>query len=144
VPGLAVAEAWLRDGQCSESQEIVRHGLVVKRQLQTYKNLNSRRQHQNTQSRSLVDNQQRKVDLAAGTYRQARLARLALVHVVGACHWRTLEKADLRLPEDEEEAKKRKQRAMKGKRKEARAVNENGEVRGVPGMGEKTRLVSWI
>ncbi|KAJ7302498.1 hypothetical protein DFH08DRAFT_918916 [Mycena albidolilacea] len=41
VPGL-VAEARLRDGQCSESLEIFRHGLVVKRWLQTYKNLNSR------------------------------------------------------------------------------------------------------
>ncbi|KAJ7898178.1 hypothetical protein B0H14DRAFT_2277722, partial [Mycena olivaceomarginata] len=134
----------LCDGQCSESLEIVRHGLVVKRRLQTYKNLNSHRQHQNTWSRSLVDNQQRKVDLAAGTYQQACLSQLALVHVAGACHWRTLEKADLRLPEDEEEAKKRRQRAMKGKRKEAWAMNENGEVRGVPGMGEKTRLMSWI
>ncbi|KAJ7301884.1 hypothetical protein DFH08DRAFT_978318 [Mycena albidolilacea] len=33
---------------------------------------------------------------------------------------------------------------MKGKRKEAAQENENGEVRGVPGMGEKNRLVSWI
>jgi hypothetical protein len=46
--------------------------------------------------------------------------------------------------EDEEEAKKRKQRAMKGKRKEAAQENEQGEVRGVPGMGEKNRLISWI
>ncbi|KAJ7358297.1 hypothetical protein DFH08DRAFT_953471 [Mycena albidolilacea] len=144
VPGLAVAEARLCDGQCSESLEVVRHGLIVKRRLQTYKTLNSRRQHQNTRSRSLVDGQQRKVDLAAATYRQARLARLALVHAAGPCSWRTLEKADLHLPEDEEEAKKRRQRAMKSKRKEARQVNENGEVRGVPGMGEKNRLTSWI
>jgi hypothetical protein len=53
-------------------------------------------------------------------------------------------KADLRLPEDKEEAKRRKQRAMKGKKKEAQQVNENGEVRGVPGMGEKMRVTSWI
>jgi hypothetical protein len=33
---------------------------------------------------------------------------------------------------------------MKGKRKEAAQENENGEVRGVPGMGEKNCLVSWI
>ncbi|KAJ7692492.1 hypothetical protein B0H14DRAFT_3531468 [Mycena olivaceomarginata] len=126
VSGLALAEARLRDGQCSESLEAIRHGLT------------------NTRSRSLVDNQQQKIDLAARTYRQARAARLALVYVAGECGWRALEKEDLRLPEDEEEAKRRKQRAMKGKRKEAAQVNENGEVRGVPGMGEKTRLVSWI
>ncbi|KAJ7315538.1 hypothetical protein DFH08DRAFT_971894 [Mycena albidolilacea] len=144
VPGLAVAEARLCDGQCSESLEVVRHGLIVKRRLQTYKTLNSRHQHQNTRSRSLVDGQQRKVDLVAATYRQARLARLVLVHAAGPCSWCALEKADLRLPEDEEEAKKRRQRTMKSKRKEARQVNENGEVRGVPGMGEKNRLTSWI
>ncbi|KAJ7763899.1 hypothetical protein B0H14DRAFT_2633688 [Mycena olivaceomarginata] len=33
---------------------------------------------------------------------------------------------------------------MKGKRKEAVQVNKNGEVRGVPGMGEKNHLISWI
>jgi hypothetical protein len=39
---------------------------------------------------------------------------------------------------------RRRQRAMKGKRKEAQQVNENGKVRGVPGMGEKTRITLWI
>ncbi|KAJ7691679.1 hypothetical protein B0H14DRAFT_3531790, partial [Mycena olivaceomarginata] len=125
VSGLAVAEARLRDGQCSESLEAIRHGLTVKKRLQTYKALNSRRQHQNTRSRTLVDGQQQKIDLAASRYRQARAARLVLVHVAGECSWRALEKADLRLPEDEEEAKRRRQRAMKGKRKEAAQVNEN-------------------
>ncbi|KAJ7797241.1 hypothetical protein B0H14DRAFT_3493974 [Mycena olivaceomarginata] len=124
VPGLALAEARLRDGQCSESLEAIRHGLTVKKRLQTYKTLNSRCQHQNTRSRTLVDGQQQKIDLAART-------------------WHALEKGDLQLPEDEE-ARRRKQRAMKGKRKEAAQVNENGEVQGVPGMGEKNRLVSWI
>ncbi|KAJ7756133.1 hypothetical protein B0H14DRAFT_2635188 [Mycena olivaceomarginata] len=141
VSGLTLAEARLCDGQCSESLEAIRHGLTIKKCLQTYKTLHSRRQHQNTRSRTLVDGQQQKIDLAARTYRQARLA---LVHVAGPCSWRALEKGDLRLPEDEEEAKRRKQRVMKGKRKEAAQVNENGEVRGVPGMGEKNRLVSWI
>ncbi|KAF7343557.1 CxC2 domain-containing protein [Mycena sanguinolenta] len=144
VPGLAAAEARLRDAQCSESLDQIRHGLTVKKRLQTYKSLNSRRQHQNTRARSLVDNQQRKIDLAAGTYRCARAVRLALVDIVGPSGWQKLEKADLRLPEDEEEAKRRKQRAMKGKRKKAAELNENGEVQGVPGMGEKSRLISWI
>jgi hypothetical protein len=144
VPGLAFSEARLRDAQCNESLGNIRHGLIVKKRLQTYKTLNSRRQHQNTRSRGLVDGQQRKVDLGAATYRQARAARLKLEHVAGASGWRPLEKGDLRLPEDEEEAKRRRQRAMKGKRKEAAQENESGEVRGVPGMGEKTRLVSWI
>ncbi|KAJ7354323.1 hypothetical protein DFH08DRAFT_955717 [Mycena albidolilacea] len=125
-----------------ESLEAIRHGLIVKRRLQMYKTLNSHRQHQNTHSRTLVDGQQQKIDLAARKYRQARAACLALAPAAGECSWHALEKSDLRLPEDEEEAKKRRQRAMKGKQKEAAQVNENGEVRGVPGMGEKNCLVS--
>jgi hypothetical protein len=55
-----------------------------------------------------------------------------------------LEKGDLRLPEDEEEAKRRRQHAMKSKQNEAQQVNENGKVRGVLGMGEKNHLMLWI
>jgi hypothetical protein len=76
VPGLALAEARLRDGQCSESLEAIHHSLTVKKRLQTYKTLNSRRQHQNTRSRTLVDGQQQKIDLAARTYRQAHTVQL--------------------------------------------------------------------
>ncbi|KAF8194503.1 hypothetical protein K438DRAFT_2129700 [Mycena galopus ATCC 62051] len=138
APGLAAAEARLRDGQCRESLDQIRHALTVKRRLQTYKTLSSRHQHQNTRARGLVDGQQRRVGLAAGTYRQARLA---LTHIAGTCDWRVLENEDLRLIEDEEEAKKKKQRAMKSKRKEAAQVNENGEVQGVP---ENRHLILWI
>jgi hypothetical protein len=97
--------------------DVIRHSLTVKKRLQTYKSLNAHRQHQNTRARGIIDNQQHKVDLGARTYRQARVARIALAHVAGETGWKQLEKADLRLPEDEEEAKRRRQRAMKGKRK---------------------------
>ncbi|KAJ7763898.1 hypothetical protein B0H14DRAFT_3510550 [Mycena olivaceomarginata] len=50
VPGLALAEARLRDAQCNESLGNIRHSLIVKKRLQTYKTLNYRRQHQNTRS----------------------------------------------------------------------------------------------
>jgi hypothetical protein len=56
------------------------------------------------------------------------LVTLALAHATGNASWRALEKADLQLLEDEEEAKRKKQRAMKGKRKEAAQVNEEGEI----------------
>ncbi|KAJ7805529.1 hypothetical protein B0H14DRAFT_2611299 [Mycena olivaceomarginata] len=144
VPELAAAEAHLRDAQCAGSLDLIHHGLGVKRRLQTYKTIHSRHQHQTTRSRSLLDSQHRKIEAAAATYRQVRLARLALAHVAGSASWRPLEKADLRLLENEEEVKKRKQRAMKGKRKETTQENEQREVRGVPGMGEKSRLISWI
>ncbi|KAJ7693118.1 hypothetical protein B0H14DRAFT_2651465 [Mycena olivaceomarginata] len=85
VPDIAIAEARLHDAQCSESLEVLRHGLIIKR-------------------------------------------RAADVQDTELPPWRALEKADLQLPEDEE-AKRRKQCAMKGKRKEAQQVNKNGEGR---------------
>ncbi|KAJ7820068.1 hypothetical protein B0H14DRAFT_3472556 [Mycena olivaceomarginata] len=114
--GLSPAQARRRS---LESLEAIRHGLTVKKRLQTYKTLHSRHQHQNTRSRSLVDNQQQKIDpgcpyISPGT-RSASGTSLRR----GECGWHALEKEDLQLPEDEEEAKRRKQRAMKGKRKEA-------------------------
>ncbi|KAJ6471042.1 hypothetical protein C8R45DRAFT_1218231 [Mycena sanguinolenta] len=108
APGLASAEARLRDAQCSESLDNIRHALIVKRRLQTYRGINSRHQHQNTCSRGLVDSQQDKVDVGARTYRAARAACIALEHVAGTSSWHALEKDDLRLPEDEEEAKRKK------------------------------------
>ncbi|KAJ7825921.1 hypothetical protein B0H14DRAFT_3725728 [Mycena olivaceomarginata] len=116
VPEIAIAKARLRNAQCSESLEVIRHSLIVKRRLQTYKTLNSRCQHQNTRSRTLVDGQQRKIDLAAATYQQVRTARLALVHAAGPCSWCALEKqkGDLRLPEDEEEAMRHEGQAEGG------------------------------
>ncbi|KAF7342685.1 CxC2 domain-containing protein [Mycena sanguinolenta] len=88
--------------------------------------------------------QQDKVDSAARTYRNARAARIALNHVAGTSTWQELQKDDLRLPEDEEEAKRRQQHAMKGKRQHAAQLNADGEVCGMPGMGEKSCLTSWI
>ncbi|KAF8208554.1 hypothetical protein K438DRAFT_1961156 [Mycena galopus ATCC 62051] len=130
LDGLAAAEARLHNSQCSEHLDTVHHGLIVKKRLQTYQSQNSRHQQQNTRARTIVDAQQKTVDLAAATYREARAARMGLDHIAGPSGWRALEKADVRLPEDEEEAKKRKQRAMKSKRKEAAQVNESGEAVG--------------
>ncbi|KAF8160335.1 hypothetical protein K438DRAFT_1985759 [Mycena galopus ATCC 62051] len=107
APGLAAAEARLRYAQCSESLDQIHHGLTVKRWLQMYKTLSSRHQHQNTRLRGIVDRQQRKVDLVAGTYQQVRKAHLVLTHVAGTCDWRVLEKVDLQLLKDDEEAKKK-------------------------------------
>ncbi|KAF8217593.1 hypothetical protein K438DRAFT_1746895 [Mycena galopus ATCC 62051] len=134
VPGLVAAEVRLcNDSPQSNGQEAAT----------MYRARNSQHQHQNMCARGIMDGQQEKIDLAAGTYRQARAACITLSHVVGTSSWRALKKADLRLMEDEE-AKQKAQRVMKGKRKEASQENKNGEVHRVPGMGEKSRLISWI
>ncbi|KAJ7358346.1 hypothetical protein DFH08DRAFT_802181 [Mycena albidolilacea] len=142
VSGLTLAEVRLCDGQCSESLEAIRHGLTIKKHLQTYKTLlppAPEHVFKNACRQSAAEDRPRCPYLSAGTH-----------GVPGTrprcrpCSWCALEKRDLQLPKDEEEAKRRKQCAMKGKRKEVAQVNENGEVRGVPGMGEKNRLISWI
>ncbi|KAJ7788324.1 hypothetical protein B0H14DRAFT_3504322 [Mycena olivaceomarginata] len=98
VEGLAAAEARLCDVQCGESLDQMRHELTCK------------------------------INKSAATYRQARLTHLALIPIAGSADWRALHLGDVRMMEDEEEAKKRKQQVMKGKRKEAARENEYGEV----------------
>ncbi|KAJ7669056.1 hypothetical protein B0H14DRAFT_3538816 [Mycena olivaceomarginata] len=67
VSGLAAAEARLRDGQCGKSLEAIRHGLIVKRRLQTYKTLNlPPPAPEPTRSRTLVDRAWRSLQLAGG------------------------------------------------------------------------------
>jgi hypothetical protein len=82
APELAASEARLQDAQCSGSLDLIRHGISVKKWLPTYKQLNARRQHQNTRSRSLLDMQQWKIDVAAATYRNAHKARLPVMRVL--------------------------------------------------------------
>ncbi|KAJ7862390.1 hypothetical protein B0H14DRAFT_3444766 [Mycena olivaceomarginata] len=116
VPELAAAEARLRDAQCAGS-------------------LDPHPPRSWGQEKAADLQNHTLAPPAPNDAVEARLARLALAHVAGSASWRPLEKADLWLLEDEEEAKKRKQRTMKGKCKEAAQENEQGEVRGVPGMG---------
>ncbi|KAE9391441.1 hypothetical protein BT96DRAFT_1001297 [Gymnopus androsaceus JB14] len=115
------------DAQCGLALDQLRHSLLVKRHLYTYKNNNARKQKAASRSRTLLDNQQKKVDLATATYRRARFAKASILGEdnVG---WRKLEQSDIRMMGDEEEEKKKKQRAMKSRRKEAAMVNEHGQV----------------
>lgn len=140
---LASIESRFRDAQCNMALDQLRHGLLIKRRLYTYKNNNSRKQKSTTRSRTLLDNQQKKIDLAASAYRRARFAKSAIVGEANV-GWRKLEQSDIRMMEDEEEAKKKKQRAMKSRRKEAAKVNEHGQLSGIPGAGQSRFLMSWI
>ncbi|KAJ3749798.1 hypothetical protein EV360DRAFT_56774, partial [Lentinula raphanica] len=140
---LAHFESRFRDGQCSSSLNAIRHGLLVKRRLYTYKTNHVPKQKQSARSRTLLDNHQRKIDLAVATYRHAWNAKCRLVgeESVG---WRKLAQEDVRMLEDEEEERKKEQRPMKSRRKEAELVNEHGGIKGISGAGESRRLVSWI
>lgn len=142
-PALASHELRYRDAQCASSLHALRHALLVKRRLYTFKNINSRKQMNTTRSRSLLDNQQRKIDIEATSYRRAWFAKVALVGEEAA-GWRKLEPQDIRMMGDEEEEKKKKYRAMKSQRKEAAKINEDGGIQGVPGAGSSTQLISWI
>ncbi|KAJ3766072.1 hypothetical protein FB446DRAFT_654334, partial [Lentinula raphanica] len=132
-----------RDGQCSSSLDAIRHSLLVKRRLYTYKMNHVRKQKQSARSRTLLDNQQRKIDLAVATYRHAWKAKCRLVgeESVG---WHKLLQEDVRMLEDDEEERRKEQWLMKSRRKEAALVNEHGDVQGIPGAGESRRVISWI
>ncbi|KAJ3970820.1 hypothetical protein EV361DRAFT_801298, partial [Lentinula raphanica] len=140
---LASIESKYRDGQCSSSLDSIRHGLLVKRRLYTYKTNHVRKQKQSARSRTLLDNHQRKIDLAVSTYRHAWSAKCRLVgeESVG---WHKLLQEDVRMLEDEEEERRKDQRPMKSRRKEAALVNEHGGIKGIEGAGESRRLISWI
>lgn len=140
---LAKHELRYRDAQCSSSLHSLRHALLVKRRLYTYKNINARKQMNTLRSRTLLNNQQRKIDLDAASYRRGRFAKVALVGETDA-GWRKLEPQDVRMMGDEEEEKRKKQRAMKSRRKEAAQVNQDGQIQGIAGAGAGTQLISWI
>lgn len=153
---LAEIESRFRDGQCSSSLHDLRHGLLVKRRIYTFKTIHVRKQKKSTRSRTLLKNQQNRIDSAAATYRRAHAAKGALVgsyirgdpkatkatdEMVG---WHTLQDADIRMMVDAEEEERRKQRPMKSRQKEAKKLNADGNIQGIPGAGEGRRVISWI
>ncbi|KIK50388.1 hypothetical protein GYMLUDRAFT_104396, partial [Collybiopsis luxurians FD-317 M1] len=131
------------NAQCTASLDQIRHGLLVKRRLYTYKTNNAQKQRSATRSRTLLDHQQRKIDLAAATYRRAWAAKASVVGE-DKVRWRRLMVSDVRMLGDEEEEKKQKHRAMKGKQKEARKENKHGEIQGIAGAGSSRATTSWI
>ncbi|KAE9398405.1 hypothetical protein BT96DRAFT_957616 [Gymnopus androsaceus JB14] len=115
-PTLVSHELRYRDAQCSSSLHSLRHALLVKRRLYTFKNINFSEADEHIEVPALYfNNQQRKIDLDAASYRRARFAKVALVGEEAA-GWRKLELQDVRMMGDEEEEKKKKQRAMKSRK----------------------------
>ncbi|THU93004.1 hypothetical protein K435DRAFT_671013, partial [Dendrothele bispora CBS 962.96] len=131
---LAEIESRLRDAQCEESLNKLRHGLLVKRRLLDYKNRNARHQGPTTRSRSYINQQQYKIDLSAATYHNAWTAKLALVGgKVDDVGWEKLQADDVRCMEDLDEVVRKEREAARKKGKEL-----------PDGAGESRRMISWI
>ena len=108
VAGLADAELRFRDAQCRNNLKALRNQLIIKSRLMTYKNLQTRHQGATT---SLLDSNERKVQLHAARYRVAHQAKIRLVGD-GMVGWRKLEDQDIRCMEDEEALRKRMKRTQ--------------------------------
>ncbi|THU82075.1 hypothetical protein K435DRAFT_692245, partial [Dendrothele bispora CBS 962.96] len=141
---LTEMEGRLRDGLLNESLNDLRQSLLVKQRLLRYKKINARNQGATTRSRRKVGRQDRKVKLAAATYRAAWKAKLSLLDGnQEALGWNKLLDEHIVGMEDLQEAEQRRAKAAKTKRADAarRAlVGENP----VPGAREKNRVPSWI
>ncbi|KAJ7041706.1 hypothetical protein C8F04DRAFT_1176799 [Mycena alexandri] len=164
VGGVQYTEATARDGQCGAALLRLRHQLHVKSRFMTYKKNNSRHQHANTRSRTLVARNESKIRLHSEKY-QTAWASIRSLYGGDASRvgWRKLRQADIRMMEDSEDARKRNERRKKEntrrRAQEQRLIAEgerveedndeegweddNGDEPGAP-TTESRRLVSWI
>ncbi|PPR05635.1 hypothetical protein CVT24_002863 [Panaeolus cyanescens] len=77
-PSLSNIEERLRESQCTDSLDMIRHTLKMKSRLIKFKNDNIRGQREGTRSRAIIDRVHEKARAAAAKYRKAREAKLAL------------------------------------------------------------------
>ena len=137
-------EIRLRDGQLNESLNQLRNSILVKQRLLRYKKTNARHQGPTTRSRALIARQEKKIAIAASTFRQAWKAKLALLdgdqELLG---WNELLDEHIVGMEDLQESERRKIKAAKGKRAAAARRLQNGETP-LEGAREKHRKPSWI
>ncbi|KAK7442944.1 hypothetical protein VKT23_015888 [Stygiomarasmius scandens] len=141
---LSFMEVRLRDGQLNEALNQLRQCILVKQRLLRYKKTNARNQGPTTRSRRLINRQEKKVQLAASSYRAAWRAKLSLLDGdMSLLGWNQLLDEHIVGMEDLQDAERRRAKAAKGKRAEASRRALAGE-NPVPGAREKNRVPSWI
>ncbi|KAF7292130.1 CxC2 domain-containing protein [Mycena indigotica] len=114
--GLVEIERALRDAQCRSALTSLQLQLHVKSRLLTYKRQHSRAQAMNTRSRTLVDQNERKILLHSEKYQNAWRALVAIEGGEDKVSWRKLEKGDIRCMEDSQEVQRDVQRREKADR----------------------------
>ncbi|KAJ3817196.1 hypothetical protein F5880DRAFT_1493320, partial [Lentinula raphanica] len=140
---LAPVELLVQDAQCRKFLGELRHNLICKQRLLTYKNQHARHQAATTRSRGLINKQQARVLFCRDSYRHAWQCKLRLCggdeKAVG---WQKLNDQDVRPLVDLDEAMKKlsKSKMYKG----ARMTDKVSETRGTILLGEKSRILSWI
>jgi hypothetical protein len=141
---LAEMEIRLRDGQLNESLNNLRNAILVKQRLLRYKKVNARHQGATTRSRALITRQEKKIKLAAATYRAAWKAKLSLhrgdVTKVG---WKQLLDEHIVGMEELQASEQQKIKVSKAKRAAAARSLQDGE-NPLEGAREKHRTSSWI
>ncbi|KAJ3963733.1 hypothetical protein EV361DRAFT_813085 [Lentinula raphanica] len=140
---LVQIELRVRDAQCRKFLGELRHTLICKQRLLTYKNQHARHQAATTRSRGLINRQQSRVAYYRDSYRHAWQCKFRLCggdeEAVG---WQKLGDQDVRPLVDLDEALKKlsKSKMYKG----ARMTEKVSETRGTALIGEKSRVLSWI
>ncbi|KAF7310254.1 CxC2 domain-containing protein [Mycena indigotica] len=112
--GLLQIEQSFREAQCRSSLTALQLQLHVKARLLTYKKNNARAQAMNTRSRTLVDQNERKILLHSEKYQTAWRALVAIAGGEDKIIWRQLHKSDIRCmeePEEVQEQRRKDQRA---------------------------------
>ncbi|KAJ7742202.1 hypothetical protein B0H14DRAFT_2407156, partial [Mycena olivaceomarginata] len=157
VKGVAVIEDTMRAAQCRAALPRLRNQLHVKSRLLFYKKHNSRHQHMNTRSRTIVACNESKIRLHSEKFQMAWQAQLQLAGGdKSKLIWPPLKKQDIRCMQDAEElsrkAEKRRKAEERRLRKEAEArelgwtapEEDDDDDDDVITRGENFREVSWI
>ena len=101
TPDLPLMEEKLRNAQCYDALNSIRHILKLKSRMVAFKNQNVRGQNESTRSQTIIKRVHTRAHAAADKYRTARKAKLALS---GPGDWekelRVLEDADVRAYQD--------------------------------------------
>jgi hypothetical protein len=134
--GLPEMEAKLREGQCRDALVLLRSRLHAKRHLLDHRDTGVAGQRAATHAFTLIGRIGERVDVAAGKYRRARLALVALRGRETGTMFRELKPCDVQLDEEREiDARARKKLGNIGSTKHRRQG---------PAMSSKERYLSWI
>lgn len=130
-PRLREIKAQLREAQCRDALQHLRNQLHTLDHLYQYKKTHVRHQVANTRAREEIATQDTRKQRAAGRYRHARRAKLALSgHGAWERELRELQDSDIRGLQDDDPA-------AESTRKRARGNKD-------PGPAEGRRTMSWI
>jgi hypothetical protein len=155
--GVLEIEDSLRAAQCRTALPRLRNQLHIKSRLLFYKKHNSRHQHMNTRSRTIVARNESKIRLHSEKFQMAWQARVRIANGdKSKIPWLPLRKEDIRCMQDAEELSRKAEKRRKATERQLRreeemredgllpVVEDDGDDDMVTWGGENMREISWI